>query len=377
MIDRIRLKNFKCFRDETIRFGGLTILSGLNGAGKSSVIQAVLALRQRMGSTRGFPWRGSLVNLGSFRDVLHCDASDDAVRLEASFFEGSGTAGFEEGPHRRAGESETTLFDAGAQQWFKGDVFYLSADRHGPRNTLPYLEEGHASATPLGTRGEHVLWYLDRCGHSPVHARVRHPAEPKNTLAAQTSAWLSVISPGAELQIKVIPEADLAVAAFRYARPEDVPSSPFRPENVGFGLSYGLPPIVALLAPKRVSPSGVDQLVIIENPEAHLHPAGQTSMAELASRAVAGGAQVILETHSDHVLNGVRLAVRDNILSADQVAIHYFEREGLEVRVTTPVLASNGKLDIWPVGFFDQHERNLSLLIGLPVPAGDSVQVSR
>ena len=49
--------------------------------------------------------------------------------------------------------------------------------------------------------------------------------------------------------------------------------------------------------------------------------------------------------------------VHDQILSPDQVAIHHFEREGLEVRVTTPVLASNGWLDVWPTGFFDQHER--------------------
>ncbi|MYD92009.1 MAG: DUF3696 domain-containing protein [Caldilineaceae bacterium SB0662_bin_9] len=372
MIDHVRLKNFKCFREETIRFGGLTVLSGLNGAGKSSVIQAILALRQRWGPIPVSPWRGSLMNLGPFGDVRHSDALDDAVRLEASFFEGRGRACLEADPHQHDGESEATGIDSGAEPWFRGDVFYLSADRLGPRLALPYLEEGHASATPLGMRGEHVLWYLNKFSDAQVHHRVRHQAEPKSTLEAQTSAWLSVISPGAELQIEVIAKADQAVATFRYAKPDDVPSSWFRAGNVGFGISYGLAPIVALLAPKSSSQSTVEPLVIIENPEAHLHPAGQTSLAELASRAVAGGAQVILETHSDHVLNGVRLSVHDRILAPDQVAIHYFEREGLEVRVTTPELSPNGQLDIWPAGFFDQHERNLSRLIGLAAPTNGS-----
>ena len=387
MIDYVCLRNFKCFRDETIRFGGLTILCGLNSSGKSSVIQAVLALRQRSETTRGPSWRGSLVNLGSFRDVLNFHASDDTVRLEASFFGGKGRANFEQAASRSDTESGGSIFyaDDVAVACFKGDIFYLSADRFGPRLSLPYLDEGHGSATPLGPRGEHVLWYLDNFGHFPVRDCVRHHADTKTTLAFQTSEWLSVISPGAELQIKVIPETDQAVATYRYSTPKDVPSSPIRAGNVGFGLSYGLPPIVALLAPRRRFQSDpdhpvigdIDHLVIIENPEAHLHPAGQTALAELASRAVAGGAQVILETHSDHVLDGVRLAVRDRILSPDKVAIHYFEREGLEVRVTTPVLDSNGKLDVWPQGFFDQHERNLSRLIGLPNSTGRPVRGSK
>ena len=166
--------------------------------------------------------------------------------------------------------------------------------------------------------------------------------------------------------MKTIPEADCAVASYRYERPADVPSRPFRATNVGFGVSYALPPVVALLAPKPDGSNSREHLVVIENPEAHIHPAGQTAMAELAARAVASGSQVVLETHSDHVLNGVRLAVVEGILSPDVVVIHYFERSGLDVRMTTPVITDNGRLDIWPEGFFDQYERDLSRLISIP-----------
>ncbi|MDE2795474.1 MAG: DUF3696 domain-containing protein [Gemmatimonadota bacterium] len=367
MIDHLELRNFKCFREQTIPFRGLTILAGLNGSGKSSVIQAILALRQALGAERGTPWQGSLVNLGSYRDVIHEDASDDTVGLKVSFG-GEAQARFE---MRQQGEAGEAWCGPEAEKQLRGYLFYVSADRLGPRATLPFAGDGQRSSlAPLGKRGEHVLWYLHNFGGAPVMAAVRHPGESKNTLVAQATAWLGAISPGADPMIAVVPEADCAVVTYRFSRSGDVPSRPFRASNVGFGVSYAFPPIVALLAPKRDRTSSVEHLVIIENPEAHLHPGGQTSLAELAARATASGSQVVLETHSDHVLDGVRLAVREGILSPEEVAIHYFERYGLDVRVTTPVVSRTGRLDIWPEGFFDQHERNLSRLMGLPNTTG-------
>ena len=151
--------------------------------------------------------------------------------------------------------------------------------------------------------------------------------------------------------------ADLAMGGFSFFQPGDVKTRSFRATNVGFGLSYALPVVVALLA------ASDDDLVVVENPEAHLHPAGQTRLAELAARSAGAGAQVVLETHSDHVLDGIRLAVHDEIVEAGHVVLHYFERRGTEVCVTTPAVDPDGRLDSWPDGFFDQHEKNLTRLI--------------
>ena len=97
------------------------------------------------------------------------------------------------------------------------------------------------------------------------------------------------ISPGVQLSITGVPEADIARGAFTFGREGSLRSPEYRPTNVGFGLSYVLPVLVALLA---APPGG---LVIIENPEAHLHPHGQTMMGELCARAAAAGVQVIIE----------------------------------------------------------------------------------
>ena len=186
---------------------------------------------------------------------------------------------------------------------------------------------------------------------------LRHADADQTTLLSQINAWLKVVSPGVELKITPMPKADVALAGFAFSRQRDVMTKPFRATNVGFGLSYALPLIVALLAAQN------DDLVIIENPEAHLHPGGQTRLAELAARAASAGTQVILETHSDHILDGLRLAVRRAIIRPEQIALHYFQREGLDAKITTPVIRPDGRLDIWPEGFFDQHEKNLSSLI--------------
>ena len=130
------------------------------------------------------------------------------------------------------------------------------------------------------------------------------------------------------------------------------------PLNVGFGLSYILPVLTALL-------SAPGSLCLIENPEAHLHPRGQTRLADLAVRASLAGVQVIAETHSDHFIDGVRIAVRDGLIQPYLTAFHYFERDGGKTVVSSPEVDTDGRLSAWPAGFFDQHEENLARLVAL------------
>jgi len=168
--------------------------------------------------------------------------------------------------------------------------------------------------------------------------------------------WLTAVTPGVHLQLEAIPDASAILSGFSFDRPGDVATRRFRATNVGFGLSYVLPVLAGLLAP-----SG--SLCLIENPEAHLHPGGHTRLAELAARASLAGLQVIVETHSDHFIDGVRIAVRDGLIRPADVAIHYFERTGGSTEVVSPEVDADGRLSTWPSGFFDQHEENLARLL--------------
>ena len=86
-------------------------------------------------------------------------------------------------------------------------------------------------------------------------------------------------------------------------------------------------------------------------------------MGEFLARVAADGTQVFIETHSDHVLNGIRKAVATGRagLGPEQTAIHYFrgESEGGD-EVVTIKLERTGQLSAWPKGFFDQTQRDLA-----------------
>ena len=136
---------------------------------------------------------------------------------------------------------------------------------------------------------------------------LRHPSSKTNQLLENVSLWLGEISNGIDISTKVYNELQQVNLTYNYIY-GDNRSNEFTPLNVGFGITYVLPIIVAILKSKP------DDLLIIENPESHLHPAGQSKIAELCAIASSQGVQIIIETHSDHFLNGIRVATKKEIL---------------------------------------------------------------
>jgi AAA15 family ATPase/GTPase len=88
MITAITIDNFKTFKEVDINVTSLTIFAGLNGLGKSSIIQALLLQRQSMVQTgeeltcNGLKLKGEILNLGYGKDVFYSYAEEDYIQIE-------------------------------------------------------------------------------------------------------------------------------------------------------------------------------------------------------------------------------------------------------------------------------------------------------
>lgn len=355
MLSKIYLSNIKCFEKLELSFGNLTLLSGVNSMGKSTVIQALLLLRDSYESNflnKGIFLNNDYTQIGLGKDLLNSRAAKDdlfqiGIEDKKQFMWNinyESDADFLKIHHEEPGTiKKINLFGSGFE--------FLSAERLGPRSSYSKSYYHVHQKEDMGVHGEYAVHFLyDNENMKLTNLSVLHPEEEINMLRLQTEKWLSEISPGLKISFEDYEHANLVGMQIRETGGDIIHS--YSPLNVGFGISYILPVIVALLKAKE------GDLVILENPEAHLHPKGQRKMGELISRAANGGVQVILETHSDHILNGIRLSVRDRIIPPDKVQLYYFGRdEDFKPVVESPIILPDGRLNFWPDGFFDEWDK--------------------
>jgi len=376
MLSHLHLRNFKSAKDLGVVLRPLTVLAGLNGSGKSSVLQAVALLKQTLdqsGDGTTLPLRGALIRLGRSEDV-HFEGAESAelsLEIECS----SGVVRFASAAKNNADtldltiEGNATALRKELGAWFQ----FIQADRITPAAQYEQASTPDQERGWLGCRGEFTVDFLQRNEDKRISDKRQCPGEmfgldrallkliaPTPKLGDQTAAWMQTLSPGVRLRAIPVDLADATSLRFQYASNEIASGTrDHRPSNVGFGLTYSLPIIVACLAAEQGG------ILLLENPEAHLHPRGQAALGHLLAMCCADGVQVIVETHSDHLLNGVRVAVKNGALAADKVALHYFERDVRtgESRIESPRVLPDGQLDRWPEGFFDQWDKSLDALL--------------
>ena len=388
MLTRIDLQHFKCFDILKLPLRPLTLLSGANASGKSSVMQALVLLHQTM---REHEWssrlmlNGAAVRLGTAAEVIDqvhgrrnwgiTLLEGDAARFQWEFEgerdemsmavrrsrgemdDGTGWDVDESTPlHRLLPTGLPTTSSSHSLTDRLCGLTYLTAERLGPREYYPLDDP---QLTPVvGPQGEYTISVLYSGRDIPVLDNLLVQDVPP-TRFRQVEARMGHFFPGCVLEIGQVPRANAATLGIRISSSTDF----HRPVHAGFGLTQVLPIMVAALSANR------NDLLLIENPEVHLHPAGQAAMGEFLAKVASAGVQVMIETHSDHMLNGIRRAVKKHTLPSEDVALHYFRsrREDLtgdEPQVQSPILDAAGNIDSWPQGFFDQFDRDMNYFAG-------------
>jgi predicted ATP-dependent endonuclease of OLD family len=373
MIEKIQITNFKSHKDSSVSLKNLTVLCGQNGTGKSSLIQSLLLLRQTDGKGRLndiLDLNDPLCFLGKTKDVLYQFSEksqgnkisfvliDSAVEYTWVFDPFDYNLSFLKRHNAITGSEGFQKLSL-----FKENFQYISAARNSDYKYDDYAVQILKQLSKEKGKGELTAQFLYQ--HQKkirVLDALKHEMGIDDFLLSQTSAWEKEISEGVNIIPVMTGESSYAI---QYSFETEMgPTENFTTDNVGFGLSYSLPIIVSILA---ASPNS---LLLIENPEAHIHPYGQSKIAELICLAAQAGIQLIVETHSDHILNGILVQCKKfeegwKGIDKDHVKIYHFERNDIE-HATIPVeieIEEGGRIKNRRIGFFDQIGKDLRKLI--------------
>lgn len=367
MLEFIRIQRFKCLSDASFPLSALNLFSGLNGMGKSSLIQTLLLLRQSQEKNtlfnKGLLLKGDYVNIGTGQDILSEHAEKETVEFLLTW-EKMNPVNF---VFKYTSQSDLQPIEGSASSFqtdeislFNKNFQYLSADRISPKAAYEASVYYIKDLNSLGNHGEYTAHYIAEYGLDPLPVKFfKHERSSSMNLLDNLDKWMAEISPGIRIHAQLQAAINSVTLSYSFEQGKEV-TAEFKPQNVGFGLTFVLPVIVAILKSKP------GDMLIIENPEAHLHPGGQTVLGRLCSIAANNGVQLFIETHSDHFLNGIRISVKEGLIKSDHVKLFFLERKlsgQHEASVIMPEIDQTGRISTWPKGFFDEGDTQLEKLL--------------
>jgi predicted ATPase len=357
MISSLTIKNIKCFEDQTFQFSPLTVLCGANSAGKSTVIQTLLLLRQSYNDDRfasqEIALMGAYFSAGHLSDLICHNARESQLLIQID------KLSFIVDPSKLDKESYRMRFRCSGEydhNLFTGDFIYLCAERLGPRNS--YDVRFDSNNVNIGIYGEYAMAeFIRRASTSArnqhlARAYTEHARQVGNediTLEVAVKTVMRRISPGFDINYESHKTVDKVSNAFS----SSTTKTSVRPVNTGFGVSYVFPIVVGAFCLTEGS------TFIVENPEVHLHPHAQSELAQFLAALSRTGVQVIVETHSDHIINGIRVYAKDHTEASNGIVINSISRQDSAHPIKYITLDTDGNLSDAHEGFFDQAERDL------------------
>ena len=430
MLTRLKLENFKAWRKADIPLGKVTGFFGSNSAGKSSILQFLLLLKQTKNATdRGlvleFGGTSDLVSLGTFKDVIHqhdeearlrwllewnlpkkmfvyhwigfpsdealesnslqtrcevgfrrerlwpyeltyrCDDIDFTLQMkdgsekdfelhashpEFKFVRNPGRAWPLPHPiktHLFPNEINRFYQNAGFLSQFEleyeelmDSVYYL-----GPLREYPRREYHWAGSSPydVGQRGERTM---DAVLAATLRGEKRSLGYKKRRKPFQEmiAHWLNELRLINEFSLDEIAEGTNLYQALVRTSPYSVPTAL---TDVGFGVSQVLPALVLLYYVPRGS------TILMEQPEIHLHPSVQSGLADvMLNVAEARNVQIIVESHSEHLMRRLQRRVAEGHASSDDVKLYFVSASKGAAKADDLALNMWGEIENWPPEFF-------------------------
>ena len=430
MLNRVRLENFKAWREADVGLGKVTGVFGTNSAGKSSLLQFLLLLKQTRNATdRGlvldFGGPTDLVNLGTFEDAVHGHDLDRRIRWTLEWGPGAehqpaasadhfgpdgrlrtwcevgirlvrsqpdpwvSELGYGRGDvnyvlrpkdgsetkfelvseggdfafQRNVGRAwplprpvKTHLFPSEVRSYFQNagllggfeleyenlmdSIYYLGPLREHPKREYHW---GGSSPKDVGRRGERTLDAIlaarrDGERRSLGYRRRRKPFEE------MIAYWLWKLGLIHEFQLEEIAQG---TNLWRAQVRTSASAARTGLADVGFGVSQVLPALVLLY----YVPEG--STVLMEQPEIHLHPAVQSGLADVMLKvAETRNVQIVVESHSEHLLRRLQRRVAEGSAEADDVKLYFVSARRGVADVADLALNRYGEVEKWPEGFF-------------------------
>ena len=359
----LSIEGYKCFKENTT-FGlnNITLLTGANSAGKSSVIQSLLLLKKitQAGISEKNPWIDLELNdpnyaleLGKYDDIKARSDHDyeeffDSALADISFALNEGIATIElvnnlESEKIVKVSSEEKSIASFRKNLDNGFV-YLNAERMAPH----YEYRNTDSADFCDCHGTNTGNVIQNHENENCNIARAYSNSDKNKWSIELDKWIDFIFPGVAVEINPSGSDHYQVKVLGSAA-----------TNVGFGITYALPILVSGLT---VPEGGV---LIVENPEAHLHAKAQSNMGYFLARMAAAGVRVIIETHSEHIVNGIRRMIVEGktSMSHEDMTIYFFQNKGGEKNIMEFGMDEWGNLNEFPVDFFDQVRQDMNKLM--------------
>lgn len=378
MITHLRLRNFKSHCNTHIEMRPLTLIAGVNNCGKSSLLQSLLLLRQSSMNNSlkdGLNLNTPLVSIGTGDDALY-KLSEDGI-IEIGVNDNGEDLDFTFNAENAGKETFIPLADKTqsidndkleSHALFNNNFQYLSAERWGGRSDFPadsYNVNTKRQLSKENGQGELLGHFLHTYRAEETFDYLNGKDE-KLELLKQVELWEKRISANLTIDVQQRPDSNGYTVFYGSGGTGDVKNiEGLKANNVGYGVSYSLPIVAALLS------AAPGALILVENPEAHLHPDGIAELTKLMCLVAQRGVQVVVETHSDHVINGTlvnckRFEKGEPGIERNNVAIYYLsgQDERHAAIMERIMIEEGGFIDYQPRGFFDRIERDRYFILG-------------